>query len=226
MRAQRAAQFFGHDPLQRPLAAQAVFPGRLLNIVCQGHELQRHVEPRAAGEFLILDQVGDRANGLARTGRVVGGNLRQGQDGGQFGGVVLIAVAHARGEMPFADRHQLVTAAGHVPAEAGNAVDLLAGGGIVGQFRFAAESPAEVQNVGAGVLLRVERLSAQGRQQPPHLIAAFGHLRRRVASPSSAALWPPGPAPSRPPIASAFAARSLRLGRQAGTAGGAKQEGR
>ena len=88
--------------------------------------------------------------------------------------------------MPFADRHQLIAAAGHVPAEAGDAVDLLAGGGVVGQFRFAAEGAAEVEHVGAGVLLRVERLSAEGRQQLPHVIATFGHLRRRAASPSSA----------------------------------------
>ena len=83
MRPQRPAQFFGDDPLQRPLAAQAVFPGRLPDVICQGHKLQRHVEPRTAGELLVLDQVGDRADGLARTGRVVGGNVREGQDGGQ-----------------------------------------------------------------------------------------------------------------------------------------------
>jgi hypothetical protein len=66
--------------------------------------------------------------------------------------------------MPLADRYQLISGARHVPAEAGNAVDLLAGAGVVGQLRLATERPAEVEDVGTRVLLRVEGLSAQGGQ--------------------------------------------------------------
>ncbi len=74
---QRRIELFPDDPLDRPGFPPAVLPSLVVaDVVGQADQFQRHVGPRAAGPFLVFDEVGhDRALEEAFTTEVTDGEL-------------------------------------------------------------------------------------------------------------------------------------------------------
>ena len=156
----RPPEFGGHDPLDRPGLVQAVLPGRLPEVMRQADQFQRHVAAGAAGEFFRRHQVGHGADRFAGAERIVGGDARQRQHRQELRGGVLQAEADMGGNPAVVEREHVVSAAGEVPAQAGDGVDLLARRIAALDFGRAAERPAEIDEIGGRIIAGIEGLLA------------------------------------------------------------------
>ena len=139
----------------------------------QADQFQRHVGPGAAGALLRLHQVGHGADRFPGAERIVGGNVGQRQHRQELGGIVLQAVADAGGNPAVVQRQQVVSAAGKVPAQAGDGVDLLSRRIAALDFASAAEGPAKLDEVGGRIVAGVEGLLELRLQGAADAVAEF-----------------------------------------------------